>query len=132
MKYSNYIGILAGVIMLAVAFMPWVYIPSVQATITGFGSETNKLFGKPALMNAYLMVPVTIFFLLPVTWAKRINPFLGAINFAWALRNLFLLSTCRNGECPEKTWWLYVYVLAAFVVLVMTVLPDMKVKSSKP
>jgi hypothetical protein len=82
-------------------------------------------------MNAYIMVPITIFFLLPAVWAKRINPFLGAINFAWALRNLFLLSTCRNGECPEKIWWLYVYVLAAFVVLVMTVLPDMKVKSSK-
>lgn len=131
MKYSNYIGILAGAIMLAVAFMPWVYIPSVQATITGFGSETHKLFGKPALMNAYIMIPVAIFFLLPVTWAKRVNPFLGAINFAWALRNVFLLSTCRNGECPERTVWLYVYAAAALVVLVMTVLPDMKLKSSK-
>jgi hypothetical protein len=130
MKYSNYIGILAGAVMLLVAMMPWIYIPSVQATITGFGSETQKLFGKPVLMNVYLMVPITIFFLLPVTWAKRINPFLGAINFAWALRNLFLLSTCRNGECPERIWWLYMYALAAFVVLVMTVLPEMKIKKS--
>ena len=129
MKYSNYIGILAGIIMLAVAFMPWVYIPSVQATITGFGSETHKLFGKPALMNVYLMVPLTIFFLAPVMWMKRINPFLGAINFAWALRNLFLLSTCRNGECPDRIFWLYLYVAAAFVVLVMTLLPDLKVKN---
>lgn len=131
MKYSNYIGILAGIIMLAVAFMPWVYIPSVQATVTGFGSETHKLFGKPALMNVYLMVPLTIFFLAPVMWMKRINPFLGAINFAWALRNLFLLSTCRNGECPDRIFWLYLYVAAAFVVLVMTLLPNMKVKSSR-
>lgn len=118
--------------MLAVAFMPWIYIPSVQATITGFGSETQKLFGKPALMNVYLMVPITLFFLLPVAWVKRINPFLGAINFAWAIRNLLLLSTCRNGECPERMWWLYFYVFAAFIVLVMTVLPEMKIKSSKP
>lgn len=132
MKYSNYIGILAGAIMLAVAFMPWIYIPSVQATVTGFGSDTQTLFGKPALMNAYLMVPITLFFVLPFLWAKRINPFLGAINFAWALRNMFLLSTCRNGECPDRTWWLYVYVIAAFVLLVMTVLPDIKIKSSKP
>lgn len=117
--------------MLAVAFMPWVYIPSVQATITGFGSETHKLFGKPALMNVYLMVPLTIFFLAPVMWMKRINPFLGAINFAWALRNLFLLSTCRNGECPDRIFWLYLYVAAAFVVLVMTLLPNLKVKTSK-
>jgi hypothetical protein len=132
MKYSNYIGILAGAVMLAVAFLPWIYIPSIQATVTGFGSETQKLFGKPALMNVYLMVPICVFFLLPVTWAKRINPFLGAINFAWALRNMFLLSTCRNGECPERTAWLYVYVIAALVLLVMTVLPEMKIKSSKP
>lgn len=118
--------------MLAVASMPWIYIPSVQATVTGFGSDTQTLFGKPALMNAYLMVPITLFFVLPFLWAKRINPFLGAINFAWALRNMFLLSTCRNGECPDRTWWLYVYVIAAFVLLVMTVLPDIKIKSSKP
>lgn len=132
MKYSNYIGILAGAIMLAVAFMPWIYIPSIQTEVTGFGAATKTVFGKPALMNSYLMVPITLCFLLPMIWAKRINPFLGAINFAWALRNLFLLSTCRNGECPDRFFWLYIYVVAAFIVLVMTVLPDMKVKSPRP
>lgn len=128
MRYSNYIGIAAGLLMLAAAYFPWIYIPSIGAEITGMGAGVKTVFGKPALMNHYLMVVITLFFLIPKTWAKRMNTFAGAINFAWAFRNLLLLSTCRNGECPEKQVWLYVYFVAAFVVLVMTVLPDLKVK----
>ena len=127
MKYSNYIGIFAGAVMLAVAFMPWVYISSIQTNVTGFGA-VKTIFGKPALMNAFLMIPHVILFLLPFMWAKRINPFIGAITVAWAIRNFLLLSTCRNGECPQKQIWLYVYLIAAIVVAVMTVLPDVKVK----
>lgn len=127
MKYSNYIGILAGAIMLYAAFMPWVYIASITTTVTGFGA-VKTIFGKPALMNAFLMIPHVILFLLPFMWAKRINPFIGAITVAWAIRNFLLLSTCRNGECPQKQIWLYVYLVAAIVVAVMTVLPDVKVK----
>lgn len=114
--------------MLGAALMPWIYIPSIQVEVTGFGAATKTVFGKPALMNLYLMIPTLILFLVPTLWAKRINLYLGAIGFAWALRNLFLLSTCRNGECPERLVWLYVYLVAAFVVLLMTVLPDVKMK----
>ena len=52
-----------------------------------------------------------------------------SIGFAWALRNLLLLSTCRNGECPEQFIWLYIYFAAAFVVLIMTLVPEIKIKS---
>jgi hypothetical protein len=131
MRYSNLIGIAAGLVMLAAAYFPWIFIPSIGLTVTGMGADVKSVFGKPALMNHFLMILLVIFFLIPRLWAKRINPFIGAINFAWALRNLFLLSTCRNGECPERTWWLYLYVIAAFVVLVMTVLPEMKIKSTE-
>ncbi len=131
MRYSNYIGILAGLLMIAAATFPWIYIPSIHATVTGFGSETVKQFGIPVLMNLIMLLMNVVFFLIPRLWAKRINPFMGAIGFAWAFRNLLLLSTCRNGECPEKQIWLYVYFVAAFVVLLMTVLPEMKVKGDK-
>ncbi len=131
MRYSNYIGIAACVLILVAAYYPWIYIPSIQTMVTGMGAETKTVFGKPALMNLYLMGPIVILFLIPKVWAKRISPFIAAINFAWALRNFLLLSTCRNGECPVKEPWLYIYFAAAFVVLVMTLLPEMKFKKGE-
>jgi hypothetical protein len=132
MRYSNYIGIAAGILMILAATFTWIFIPSINTIYTGFGSDTtfNK-FGKPAMMNVILLVLATIFFLVPKLWAKRANPFVGAINFAWALRNLLLLSTCQGGVCPEPKIWLYVYFGASIVVLVMAVLPDMKIVEKK-
>ncbi len=127
MRYSNYFGIAAGILMICAALFPWIYIPSLNTSVTGFGSDTVTKFGKPILMNIYVFVLNVIFFLLPKVWAKKMNTLFGAVNFAWALRNLLLLSTCRNGECPEKQVWLYIYVAAAFVLLLMAVLPDINV-----
>ena len=129
MRYSNYVGILAGIIMVIAAIFPWIYIHSINAAVSGFGSETVTRFGKPILMNIIFLVINIVFFLIPKLWAKRMNPFVGAMNFAWALRNLLLLSTCRNGECPDKQIWLYVYFAASIVLLVMTLLPEMKMKT---
>ncbi len=131
MRYSNYIGILAGIVMVVAATFPWIYIPSLQATVSGFGSDTITKFGKPVLMNIIFLVINIAFFLIPKLWTKRMNPFVGAINFAWALRNLLLLSTCRNGECPERQIWLYIYFAASIVLLVMTLLPELKVNDGK-
>lgn len=131
MRYSNYIGLLAGVVMVVAAAFPWIYIPSLQATVSGFGSDTITRFGKPVLMNIILLLLNAAFFLIPKLWAKRMNPFVGAINFAWALRNLLLLSTCRNGECPDKQVWLYIYFAASIVVLIMTLLPELKEENNR-
>lgn len=129
MRYSNYYGILAGLIMIAAAAFPWIYIPSVNATVSGFGSETITKFGQPVLMNIYLFVLNVLFFLIPKLWAKRLNPFVGAIGFAWALRNVVLLGMCR-GECPERMTNLWIYFIASFVLLIMTLLPDLKTKGN--
>lgn len=127
MRYSNYIGILAGALLLLVAFLPWIYIPSIETAVTGYGAATKTVFGKPALMHAYLMPLTVLLFLLPRVWAKRLNPLLSAVHVAWAIRNLLLLSTCRYGECPERLIWLYVYFALALAMLAMALLPEMKV-----
>jgi hypothetical protein len=131
MRYSNYIGVFAGVLVLVLSFQNWIYIPSLQIHVTGMGAAVKTVFGKPALMHFYLLPVMFVLFLVSKIWAKRINPFVGAINFAWAFRNLLLLSTCRNGECPEKTSMLYVYFFAALIVLIMSMLPRIKTTSSK-
>ncbi|MFN5334208.1 MAG: hypothetical protein ACK5BV_03355 [Bacteroidota bacterium] len=137
MKYSAHIGILFCGILFIAAYYPWIYIESLWIEVSGLGAQIKTVFGKPALMNFYLMPLLVLLFIIPKLWAKKINPFIGAINFAWALRNFLLLSTCRNGECPEQKIALYIYFLAAIVILVMTVLPNdfqsqrSKVKSIK-
>ena len=123
MKYSAHIGIFFCGILVLTTFFPWIYIGSLQVFVTGVGADIKTVFGKPALMNFYLLPIIVLFFLIPKLWAKKLNPFVGAINFAWALRNFLLLSTCRNGECPQQQAALYVYFLSAVVILVMTVLP---------
>jgi hypothetical protein len=123
MKYSAHIGILFCGILIFTAYYPWIYIDSLQAEVRGVGG-TIKVFGKPALMNFYLTPLLVLLFLIPKLWAKKMNSFIGAINFAWALRNILLLSTCRNGECPQQKTALYIYFLAAFVIMVMAVLPN--------
>ncbi|MFN4286051.1 MAG: hypothetical protein ACK4E8_08830 [Lacibacter sp.] len=128
MRYSNYIGILAGILLLLVALQPWIYIASIQTTVTGYGASVKTVFGKPALMHVYLMPISAFFFLMPKIWAKRLNPLLSAIHVAWALRNVLLLSTCRNGECPERFIWLYVYFSLALLLFIMSLLPDFQLK----
>ena len=123
MKYSAHIGILFCLFLVITAFFPWIHIESLNVYVSGIGADIKTVFGKPALMNFYLLPVLILFFLIPRLWAKKLNPFVGAINFAWALRNLLLLSTCRNGECPQQQTALYVYFLSAVVILVMTVLP---------
>lgn len=129
MRYSNYYGILAGLIMIAAAAFPWIYIPSIDATVSGFGSATITKFGRPVLMNVFLFGLNVLFFLIPKLWAKRLNPFVGAIGFAWALRNVVLLGMCR-GECPERLTNLWIYFIASFVLLIMTLLPELKRKGN--
>lgn len=123
MKYSAQIGIISCCILVITSFFPWIFIGSLQVYVSGVGAEIKTVFGKPALMNFYLLPVIVLFFLIPKLWAKKLNPFIGAINFAWALRNFLLLSTCRNGECPQQQVALYFYFLSAVVILVMTVLP---------
>jgi hypothetical protein len=70
-----------------------------------------------------------IFFVVPSIWAKRTNIFIGAIVFAWSVRNYILVSTCLMGECPVKQPALYALVAASFVVMMMTLLP--KINTTK-
>lgn len=129
MRYSHYIGVLAGCVVIASAFFPWVYIPALDVKVSGIYGELPK-FGKPALMNIYVTIINFLFFLLPYVWMKRFNPFVGAVNFAWALRNFLLLSICRENICPEKYPAIYVYMIATFIVLLMTLFPSTKLKEN--
>ena len=128
MKWSKWIGVLAFVLFIIVSFQPWIYVASKNITVTGLQAAGTN-FGKPALLSLVLGAVAVVLFLLPYAGAKRANLFFCALNLAWAIRNFILLSTCRQGDCPEKEAGLYLMLAASIVMLVASLFPDVKIKT---
>ncbi len=124
MKYSQPIGMIASLALMAVCFMPWTFIASHQLTITGFSAEGTN-FGKPGLFNFVLSFIMLIMFAVPAIWAKRTNVFMAALNLAWSFRNYLLVSACMMGECPEKKWALFAIIGLAILLQIMSLLPKL-------
>jgi len=121
-KYSNYIGVISALAIMAVCFMPWVYIAAIQSTVTGMrADETN--FGHPGLMNIILCIMATVLFIIPYVWAKRMNLFVGTFNLAWTIRNFLIITQCELGDCPEKRAGIYLLFVLSVVLLLMTFIP---------
>ena len=127
MKYSNYIGVIAAVALIAFCFMPWVYIESIKTTLTGL--ETGRTnFGRPGLIHIVLAGLSIIFFLTPKAWAKRANLFVVSLNFAWSIRNFFFITQCELGECPQKKAGIYAVIFLSLLIFLMGLLPKMTIK----
>lgn len=131
MKYSKWIGLLSVAVIIAVCYMSWIYVPSVQLEIGGMHASGRQSFGRPGLMNIIMSTGAALMFLLPFIWAKRINLFFCAFNIAWSIRNYILLTKCYGGECPEKKAALYILMAASVVMLVMALIPDIAIKEEK-
>lgn len=126
MKYSQRIGIVAAVAIMAVCYLPWSYIAGPNISISGFHTEGTS-FGRPGLMNTALCVLMLIFFSVPAIWAKRTNVFIAAVNLAWSFRNYLMVTACMMGVCPEKKIGLYLLLFFSVVAQVMALLPKMPV-----
>lgn len=122
MKYSQTIGFIAVVLAILVCFMPLVYIESKNLTITGFKADGTR-FGRPGMFIVYMGSIAACLFLIPKIWAKRVNVFLTAMIFAWAVRNYLLLTTCAAGECPEKQVGLFLLLAFTAITMIMSFLP---------
>jgi hypothetical protein len=121
----KWIGTTAAILLIIACFMIWVTIPSKNITVSGIDAA-GTTFGKPGYFHF-----ITTFFFLLFTfthriWAKRINLLVAALNMAWALRNYFVITMCREGDCPEKHSAIYLIVLASLFMLVSALLPDFK------
>jgi len=130
MKYSQPIGIVAALAMMAVCFLPWTFIASQQITVSGFEAAGTN-FGKPGLFNFTMCVIMVIMFAVPAIWSKRTNVFLAALNLAWAFRNYLLVSACMMGECPEKKPALFALLGLASILQIMALLPKLDMQRDK-
>lgn len=130
MKYSQRIGILAAIGVMALCWLPWIFIASRQLTVSGFHAEGTN-FGRPGLLHMVFCIVMLVLFTVPAIWAKRTNVFVAAINLAWSVRNYILLSSCLMGECPEKKPALYLLIVFAAIAQVMALLPKLPVPQKK-
>ena len=101
MKHAHILGALVCLAIIILVFLPWVYIPSIELTITGWSAKGTD-FGKPGLVPLVFSVIMFLLFWLPQVWAKVTTIVLGTLQFAWMIRNYILLTTSYVGELPEK------------------------------
>jgi hypothetical protein len=125
MKYSNYIGIAAAIVLMIACFLPWAYYPDLDKNFTGFFSENNN-YGKPGKVFFFFAITIIILAIIPRVWAKRANQFIGVLVIAYAIKTFILFTSCYSGVCPEKKIGLWVMMLSCIVMLIATMLPNLK------
>ena len=123
-------GILAVLLQVAAAFLPWVYIESKELTLTGLDT-TGTNYGKPSYLHIIFAAFFLVFTLIPRLWAKRVNLLVVALNLAWAMRNFFMVSSCQGGECPVKKAGLFLSLTASILMLLSALFPDMRLPVEK-
>jgi len=127
MKYSQWIGIAAALLLIGACYLPWAYFPDLQKDFTGFFSENNA-YGRPGKIFVFFCAIAIILFLIPRIWAKRTNIFIGAIILAFAIKSFILYSACYRGICPEKRVGIFLVMLGALLIVTAAVSPNIKLK----
>jgi hypothetical protein len=128
MKYSQWIGIAAALLLIAACFMPWAYFPDLGKNFTGFFSEKN-IYGRPGKVLIFFSVVEILLFAIPRVWAKRANIFVSALAIAFAIKSYYLYTSCYGGLCPDKRAGIFVVLGSAVIVLVAALLPDLPVRT---
>jgi len=113
--------------------MPWVFVPGLNITLSGVNGyvSENLYLGKPLIFYLIFLTIMIIFFVLPKIWAKRINVFLGAIVLGYSIYNYLLFTLCREGVCPEKKKGIYLLLVSALIVQMMTFFPKINISDKK-
>lgn len=130
MRWMKWLGYAAGLLLIGTCFMTWVIIASKGITVSGVSTE-GTLFGKPGYFHLIFASLFLILHSIQRIWAKRFNLPVVALNMAWAIRNYFLVSSCRGGDCPEKQIGLYLMLAASVLLLVAALFPDIKIGQDK-
>jgi hypothetical protein len=131
MKFSQWIGILAAIVLIISGFMNWTWYPDIHKYFTGFVSE-NNIYGKPGKIFIYFSSVAILFFAIPRIWAKRWNVFICTLIVAFAIRSFILYTSCYSGVCPVKQPGIWIMLASAGVILLCALLPDLKLKDKSP
>jgi hypothetical protein len=123
----RWIALAAAILLIIACCMTWVVIPSKNITISGIDTAGTN-FGKPAYFHFITSFFFLLFTFIQRIWAKRANLVVSAVNMAWAVRNYFIITACRGGECPEKHTAIYLVLIASVFMLVSALFPGFEPK----
>jgi hypothetical protein len=129
MKYSQFIGVAAALLLIGACFLPWAYFPSLQKDFTGFFSQDNA-YGRPGKIFVILCSMAIVLYLIPRIWAKRTNMFVVAIVLAFAIKCFILYTSCYTGICPEKRIGIFLILLASMIMVAAALTPRIAVKEN--
>jgi len=130
MKYSQWIGIAAALLLIAACFMPWAYFPDLGKDFTGFFSEKN-IYGRPGKVLIFFSVVEILLFAVPRVWAKRANIFVTVLAIAFAIKSYILYTSCYGGICPDKRVGIFMVLGSAIIALLAALLPDLPVRAEE-
>ncbi len=129
-KIFHRIGLVACIVLVVSCFMPWAYYTDIKETFTGFYSFQNQ-YGRPGKFLCLIAVIAFILMYLPKIWAKRTNMFVCALGVGYAIKSYILFTSCYNTFCPEKKAGIWIMMAATLLMLLASVLPDLKINSEK-
>ena len=130
MKYSQWIGIAAAILLVISCFLPWTFYPDLNTDFTGFFSANND-YGKPGKLFVAFALVAIVFYYLPKIWAKRWNLLFTALTMAWAIRCFILFSGCYKAICPEKKIGLWLMLMSSAIMMLMAFFPDLRLKQNE-
>jgi hypothetical protein len=129
MKYSRFIGIAACILLVGACFLPWTYYPDLGKSFTGFFSEKNQ-YGRPGVFFTILSALSAVLFLIPKVWSNRVNWIVSAIAVAYFVKSYMTYTACYSGICPEKKLGIFIVMFAVLMMMLMSLLPDIKLNST--
>ncbi len=130
MKYTQWIGVGAALLVIVGCFLPWAYFPDLREDFTGFFSEQNR-YGRPGKVLIVFGGVEILLFLIRKVWAKRANLFTAAVTVAYSIRCFILYTGCYKGMCPERRLGIFLVLGGAVIALAASLLPDLSVPDEK-
>lgn len=122
MKYSNWLGVLAAVVLVISCTLNWTWYPDLQQYFNGFYTHDNN-YGRPGRVFAFFAVIAIIFYLLPQVWAKRWNFLVCGLTVAYAIKTFILFTSCYRGICPEKQFGIWLMLVSTLLMLAASLMP---------
>lgn len=128
MKYYKITGFVACALLVISCFLPWAYYPDLHTSFTGFYSEQG-IYGKPGKVFIFFAVCCLAFIFINKVWAKRTCIFFAAFNLGYLIKTYVLFTSCYSTICPQKQYGLYLLILSCILLMIVSVFPNMKLKS---
>ncbi len=128
-KIIQYIAIISCLALVATCFIPWVHYNSINVTFTGFNVKrfaTGVFYGRAGLVITIFTSLSLLLTILPYSALKRINMFVCALLFAYAIRTYVLFTgSLFEGEVVKLSG-IYLIVILSLVLLVCSIFPNIK------